>query len=93
MQVNSTKLGREYVIDGKTYYSVTTILKVVSLPHLALWEARIGKGAARTIARKAGNYGTTVHGYFEKILSGEKLDYNHILKKFHKDVKALEDLD
>jgi len=91
MEVNSTKLGREYVIDGKIYYSVTTPLKVISFPHLEVWRARVGKGAANKIAKKASNYGTKIHGYCEDILNGNEPNYSSIPRKYHPDVIAFKE--
>ncbi len=75
-KVIDDKGGRYYLDEstGDKYTSVTTPLGILSVPYLAVWEARIGKIAAGRISKKAAGYGSTIHAAMEKLCRGEEYD-------------------
>ena len=87
MTIKTVQEGKErfYLVDDDKYLSVTTILNILSIPWLKVWEARVGKGPAKRIGKKAANYGSVIHGYCDKIVMGKK---PKIKKKYKKDMDA-----
>lgn len=61
-------------VNGNRFVSVTTPLGILSVPYLAVWEARIGKVAAGRISKKAAGYGSTIHAAMEKLCRGEEYE-------------------
>ena len=86
----NTNAGRFYTIgDNDDYVSVTTPLGNLSVKYIKVWEALVGKTKAKIVCNRAGNYGTAIHDFAEKIALGKLKDTKHIAKKYAKDVDAL----
>ena len=90
MTVKTIQEGKErfYLVGENKYLSVTTILSILSVPWLKVWEARVGKSAANRIGKRAANYGSVIHGYCDKVVNGKK---PKIKKKYKKDMDAFKE--
>ena len=85
--IKTVQEGKErfYLVGEDKYLSVTTILSILSVPWLKVWEARVGKGPANRIGKKAAGYGSVIHKYCDKVVQGKK---PKIKKKYKKDMDA-----
>ena len=64
--------GRRYFDpDGNTYYSVTTVLKILSEEAIQKWRQRVGEEEANKVSRIASSRGTAVHNIFEKYVNND----------------------
>jgi hypothetical protein len=67
--------GRYYKVDGERLASVTTILGVLDKGGLARWRGNVGNEKADEISKEAAEYGTAVHGFFERYNRGDHGPY------------------
>ena len=91
-----TAQGRTYTIDGydKLFVSVTTVLNCASKPFLYAWYGKVGNAEAKRISEESKEIGTIAHGFFEKILDGNRFspaDDNMIFPvvNFHSFLRSL----
>ena len=68
--------GRQYVIEGEKYPSITTILGYHKRASLKRWEDRIGSEAATRIKNMTSTRGTELHTLAEDYLNNQKVYYN-----------------
>lgn len=68
----------KYVIDGKNYVRVTSILKMIDKPGLFTWGATIGLAEANRIMETRAEFGTSVHGHVAGILRGDPIEVDGI---------------
>jgi len=58
--------GRYYTTpEGNVYPSITTVLGILSVEHLAAWRERVGEAEAKAISEHAANRGTDLHACIE----------------------------
>lgn len=65
-----TPFGRAYVVGGRLFPSVTTVLAATAYkPGLAEWRQRVGEAEAERIRREAAERGTRLHAMMEDYLA------------------------
>jgi hypothetical protein len=65
---------RFYMVEGRRFPSVTTILSIIANPHLERWRGEIGNEAADRISNLASQFGTDVHDLTALADQGMMLD-------------------
>jgi CRISPR/Cas system-associated exonuclease Cas4 (RecB family) len=74
-EVISTRGG--YIINGKKYPRVTTILNSVAKPGLNFWYGRHGTEKAKEIMEQKSEFGSVFHKIVELILNNQPVNLSH----------------
>ncbi len=62
---------RHYMVDGKPYPSVTTVLNHKPKPEIEAWKERVGHAEAELISYQAAERGKALHAICERYLLNE----------------------
>ncbi len=76
--------------DGNKYYSVTTILSILSEEAIAAWRTRVGEEEANRISGVASKRGTKVHEIFEKYVDN---DPNFLKDEMPSNIQTFKDME
>jgi hypothetical protein len=68
----------KYVIDGRNYIRVTSILKMIDKPGLLNWMGTVGLAEANKIMETRAQFGTDVHAHIASILRGNPVPVDQI---------------
>lgn len=74
-------LEDRYIIEGKEYPRVSTILSLIPRPQLEQWKQRVGEEEAERIGRETAEYGELVHAVTAAHDAGEMKVVEHMLDK------------
>ena len=78
--------------DNNSYYSVTTVLSILSEDSIRAWRARVGEEEANRISKQASTRGSKVHDMIEQYIIGEDVDYSDLISKMNfVDIKPIID--
>lgn len=78
--------------DNNSYYSVTTVLSILSEDSIRAWRARVGEEEANRISKQASTRGSKVHDMIEQYIIGENVDYSDLISKMNfVDIKPIID--
>lgn len=95
VETETESYGRAYLVEGKKYPSITTILQLLSKEFIDAWKEKVGEEVASKISKKATDKGTGVHQLCEDYLNNVLTDISKYpiieQESFSKIKKVLDD--